>query len=151
MIRRSLALQVLLLVFGATACIVGLSTVVSMMFGQQAMLHSVTENGARVSKLLWMAIEKPMILGDDAATTREFAAIHANFPSVDIDIASFNGSVTYSTNPADVRKSVDALHDPRVVAPYKNALRGQAAEGRILTIAGKERYVQITPVPNGPT
>ena len=149
-LQRSLGLQILLLVFGVTALIVGLSSAVGMHLGKQSMLRSLEENGAQVSKLLWMAIEKPMLIGNDAATAREFVAIAENFPNAYVNIASFNGSVTYATAPADVRKHIDALYDARLLELYKLALQGKTTEGQVLTTEAKAHYLQFIPVPNAP-
>ena len=149
-LRRSLGLQILLLVFGVTAFIVGLSAFVSMQLGKQSMLHAMAEKGTQVNTLLRLAIEKPMLIGDDATTTHEFAVLSQKFPSAYISIASFNGTVTYATKTADVRKHIDALHDPSVTALYKSALQGQSPEGQMLSIAGKEHYVQSAPILNEP-
>jgi methyl-accepting chemotaxis protein len=50
-----------------------------------------------------------------------------------------------------VRKPVDALYIPSVVALYKRALQGLTSDGQILTLEGKENYVQVIPILNGPT
>ena len=150
-IQRSLALQILLLVFGVTALIVGLSAVISMRIGEQSkqsMLRNIAANGAQVSKLLRLAIEKPMLIGDDATTTSEFASIAKEFSSAYISIASFNETVTYATKPTDLRKSINTLYDERMVALYKRALQGQTPEGQVLITAGQAHYLQVTPILN---
>ncbi|MDR2696705.1 MAG: methyl-accepting chemotaxis protein [Deltaproteobacteria bacterium] len=149
-IRRSLGTQVLLLIFSVTLFIVGTSSVVGMLLGKQSLLQTLEANGEQVSKLLQMAIEKPMLIGDDATTSREFATIAKEFPTAYVNIASFNGIVTYATNPADVRKPIDALHLPGAVEQYKRALQGQASAGQMMTVEGSERYVRITPIMNAP-
>ena len=153
-LRRSLGTQILLLIVGVTALTVAVSSLVSMQIGRQAkhaMLRNMAENGEQVSSLLRLAIEKPMLIGDDATTTREFAFLAEKFPFAYVSIAGFNKSVTYATKTADVRKTLDALYDPRVAALYTRALQGQASPGQILTLEGKEHYVQGTPIPNNPS
>jgi methyl-accepting chemotaxis protein len=149
-IRRSLGTQILLLILGVTALSVGLTSVVGMLLGKQTMLESMAENGAQVGGLLQLAIEKPMRSGDDATTAHEFTVLAEKFPSAYISIASFNGSVTYATKAADVRKHIDALYDVRLTALHKRALQGQAAAGQLLTIEDKANYVQVTPILNEP-
>jgi len=149
-LRRSLNAQILMLTFGVTLVIVGMSSLVGMRLGNQGMMNTMEENGAQVSKLLRVAIEKPMLIGDDATTAHEFAIIAKELPSAYVNMASFDGSITYSTNPADVRKKIEDLHDLREETLYKRALQGHNPSGQVLTIDEQARYVQITPIFNEP-
>ena len=150
-IRQSLSRQILLLIVGVTALTVAASTLVSVQLGRQtkqAMFRNMTENGEQVSSLLRQTIEKPMLIGDDATTTREFTYLAEKFPSAYVAIASFDGTVTYSTSTSHVRKQVTALYDPHIADLYKIALQGLPPAGQILTLNGKENYVQAIPITN---
>jgi len=149
-LRRSLGLQILVLIFGVTTLVVGLSSFVSVRLGKQSMLHTMAESERQISNLLQMAIEKPMLIGDDATTASEFATLAEKFPSAYVSIASFTGSVTYSTKQANARKQINDLYDARMMELYKGALRGETHEGQLTTTADKIHYIQVTPIFNEP-
>ena len=152
-VPRPLSRQILLLIAGVTVFSVGLSSLVSIQIGKRAehaALRNMAASGADVSTLMQMAIEKPMVVGDDAMTRNEFIRVAEKFPTASVAVFSFDGTVTYSTKAGDVRKPVDTLYDPRAREMYRHALQGERS-GQVLTIDGKANYVQATPIMNDPT
>ena len=157
-IKRSLGLQAILLIFGICIIMVATAAGISYRFDNAAMMERMSEVSAEVSGLLRLVIDKPMLVGDDASTTKEFAFLAEKFPSINISIASFKGNVTYSTPSDEVRKDVDQLHTAGMSQEdrdifknaYRQALKGESPKGALLTVRGKKKYMHIAPIANTP-
>ena len=157
-IKRSLGIQAILLIFGITIVMVATATGISSRFDNTAMMERMGTTSAEVSGLLRLIIDKPMLVGDDASTTKEFAFLAEKFPSVGISIASFKGNVTYSTSPEEVRKELIQLHmvgmskEDRELfrSAYKRALKGESPKGEMLTVQGRQKYLHVSPIANAP-
>ena len=157
-IKRSLGVQALLLIFGITIIMVGAASLISSRFDNAAIMERMAGVSAEVSGLLRIIIDKPMLVGDDESTTKEFSFLSEKFPSVNISIASFKGNVTYSTSPQEVRKNIDQLHaDSMSTADrtlfndvYKQALEGKSPQGALLTVLDRKKYLHVTSIANSP-
>ena len=61
--------------------------------------------GARMETgLIYMGIEKPMVVGDNKGTTAEFRTIKSKFNHISAYMTSYAGNITYSTDESTVRK-----------------------------------------------
>ena len=158
LIRRSLGLQGILLIFGVTVIMVGASSGISARIESAAMHDRMEASSSELSGLLRLIIDKPMLVGDDEATAEEFAFLSRTFPTVSISIASFKGNITYSTMPDEVRKDIALLHgqsmsneDRKIFQDsYSQALKGEAPQGMLLSVQGRQKYLHVSPIANGP-
>ena len=157
-VRRSLGLQAALLIIGITALTLGASALVNNHFDKASMRESLEGHAREVSGLLRIVIDKPMIIGDDKATSAEFAFLAQKFPGIDIAIASFTGNVTYSTKPDDIRQeygrmfkgAMNADDKAAFDACYKKALGGGETPGRLLAVNGRSKFLHLSPIFNEP-
>jgi len=157
-LKRSLGLQGILLLFGITIVMVGASTVISTRMDNATMQKRLEENSIEISGLLRLSIDKPMIVGDDQGTSREFVFLSQKFPNTRISIASFTGSLTYSTDPGDVRKNIKDMHRAGMSSEdranyleiYSRALRGETSQGSLLTMNGNRKFLHVSPIYNAP-
>ena len=54
--------------------------------------------------LIYMGIEKPMIVGDNKGTADEFSKIKSKFGHITAYMTSYAGNITYSTDDTTLRK-----------------------------------------------
>lgn len=67
----------------------------------------------RESGMIKTAIDRPMLLGNDAGTRAEFAELARHYADTTVHLASFNGNITYSTRPEAERRDLsEVLTDP---------------------------------------
>ncbi len=157
-IRKSLGVQATLLICGITLLTMGISSAISMSFDNAAMRRSMQSSAAEVSGLLRLIINKPMVVGDDAATSAEFAFLSEKFSGVAISIASFTGNVTYSTVKSEVRKDINALYGSGIspddkalfLSSYQAALKGSTPGGEFIELGGRRKFLLVSPVMNEP-
>ncbi|MDR2050570.1 MAG: methyl-accepting chemotaxis protein [Deltaproteobacteria bacterium] len=155
-IKRSIGLQISLLITAITLITLGTSSLLNSRMENAAMLKQLEHESLRVSGLLRLIIDKPMLVGDDSATSREFDFLARNFADVYISIASFNKSVTYSTFPADVRKPLENALAGRMEKEsgnifrelYNSALGGSSPEGRVISMNGRSQFLHVSPIFN---
>ena len=108
-IQRYIGLQITLLIFGITMLTLGLSSAMNYVFDSGSMQRDMEHRAIDTSGLLRMIIDKPMVVGDDAGTSEEFKFLREKLEGVEISLASFSGSVTYSTIASQVRQDVKSL------------------------------------------
>lgn len=59
--------------------------------------------------LIYMGIEKPMIVGDNKGTADEFSKIKSKFGHITAYMTSYAGNITYSTDDTTLRKGFAAV------------------------------------------
>ncbi|MCL1939720.1 MAG: methyl-accepting chemotaxis protein [Desulfovibrionaceae bacterium] len=158
LVKRSLGFQATLLILGITILTLGASAFINARLDSAALQEDMESAARETSALLRMIIDKPMVIGDDKTTSEEFAFLAEKFPGVDVAIASFTGNITYSTKPGEVRKDISALFSSGMsekdralfTAAYRSALKGESPPSRVIKLDGRSRFLQMTPIKNGP-
>ncbi|MDL2316985.1 methyl-accepting chemotaxis protein [Desulfovibrio sp. OttesenSCG-928-A18] len=155
-IKRSLGMQVTLLIAGITIFTLSISAVIGDYFDDAAMYESMEASAAEMNGLLRIIVDKSMLVGDDVATSKEFAFLAKKFPEIHISIASFNSNITYSTRPNQIRKDISAVFAEALQPAdrtlfqgnYQEALKGKTPEGRLLTLSGRKAFLHVAPIFN---
>ena len=150
-IMRSINAQLSLLVAGISVLVFA-GVMLQNGLGQRALMskeiRAAAENEA---DLLYMSIEKPMVVGDSQATIAEFKAIREKFPKVSAYLASYTGNVTYSTRDDAVRQDmVKALPEASLKPLLEQSLKQQVKDSLFLDRDGKRLLARVTSIPNAP-
>ena len=121
-ISKSLSSKITVSIMAIALVIIGCIMAIEY-FGVQRMMCNQIKAGARVeTELMYMGIEKPMVIGDNKGTAEEFKKIQNKFSSVTAYMTSYAGNITYSTDESSLRKDFSkieknsdmaALHGPR--------------------------------------
>ncbi|EPR40254.1 methyl-accepting chemotaxis sensory transducer with Pas/Pac sensor [Desulfovibrio sp. X2] len=148
-LTKSLNAKIVLLV-SATALLVFASiTLLNAASQRRAMLEQMRASAARTAELISQAIEKPMVVGDDAGTREEFAAMRERYKDVSVYLTNFRGNVTYSTRPEAERRDFATLHsEPGLVALAARGLAEKTEDGSLFTVDGRSLFVEVMSVPN---
>ncbi len=148
-ISRSLGLKVLLLVSGLTILAFAGLFLANAHWQRQGSVSQISRAAGRVSDMLRMGIEEPMRLGKNAETAAQFAKLGAAHKDIQVYLTDFKGNVTYSTDPAAVRRDLpDIARDPGLAALVKKSLAGDFHGGDILPWAGGQAYVAVNSIAN---
>lgn len=158
LIKRSLGLQITLIIIGISILTLGTSIIAGLRFDSADMQNAMEETALHESGLLRIIVDKPMLVGDDEGTTEVFSFLSKEFSTTDISIAGFNSNITYSTNSADIRKDITqsmagamSARDRAVFEQrYKEALGGKSPNGALLQVNGKSKFLHVSPILNGP-
>ncbi|MBT9749181.1 HAMP domain-containing protein [Desulfovibrio desulfuricans] len=102
--------------------------------------------------LIYMGIEKPMIVGDNKGTADEFSKIKSKFGHITAYMTSYAGNITYSTDDTTLRKDFAAveadkdlagLHVRGLKQPIEEAIfidqNGKKILGSVFSIANQRR------------
>jgi methyl-accepting chemotaxis protein len=99
--------------------------------------------------LLFMLIEKPMVIGDSEGTTAEFNLIREKFHDVTAFLASFTGSVTYSTLEGVLRQDMKKVLPAAEIQPLLQKSQKEAIrESLFLEYEGKRHIARVISIPN---
>ncbi|MDR2892049.1 MAG: methyl-accepting chemotaxis protein [Deltaproteobacteria bacterium] len=149
-IEKSLGLQALTLIFLLTLLLLILGAAWDIYSGRSEALRDMERRVTEVGGLLRQSIEKPLRQGDDPGTAAQFDSLRQNFPGSGISIAGFNGKITYSTRPEEIRSELGRIYPPEVLEACRLALAGQAPEGGIISHNGRRKFMQVTTIENEP-
>ncbi|WP_449242159.1 methyl-accepting chemotaxis protein, partial [Desulfovibrio sp.] len=150
-IRDSINAKLTLLVaLIATAAFVGV-LLQNSLAQRSLMSATIKTSAAEMADVLFQGIEKPMVVGDSEGTTQEFRAIKEKFPLVAAYMTAFDGSVTYSTDEAILRRPVaEALPDAAIRPLLERGLKQPIRESTFLDSGGRHRVARVISIPNAP-
>ena len=104
-------MSIVAITFLVISCIMALEYV-----GVKKMMTDEIRAGARMETgLIYMGIEKPMIVGDNKGTTEEFSKIKNKFNHISAYMTSYAGNITYSTDDSTVRKDYTTVEQNKEV------------------------------------
>ncbi|KAB1442725.1 methyl-accepting chemotaxis protein [Pseudodesulfovibrio senegalensis] len=113
---------------------------------------SVHESADRIGDMLYMAIEEPMSIGDNAGTVGKFAQMAERYTDVRAYLVDYKGEITYSTNADTVRKSVfDVRSEGFLPGLVKEGLKKGIQEGDLLDIDGRLHFGEVKTIRNEPS
>ena len=105
-------MSIVAIAFLVISCIMALEYV-----GVKKMMTDEIRAGARMETgLIYMGIEKPMIVGDNKGTAEEFSKIKKNFNHISAYMTSYAGNITYSTDESVVRKDYTTVEADKSLA-----------------------------------
>ncbi|AGW12301.1 methyl-accepting chemotaxis protein [Megalodesulfovibrio gigas] len=151
-IRSSLALRLALLVAGLCFAVFVVLAWMGNASQRDNMLHQLAESMDDEAELLYLSIEKPMIVGDDASTRKEFATLGRKFTETSLYLTDFTGNITYSTTSSDVRRDfAQAVNVPAIQAMLQKGLAQPIREGSLVQTDGRSLFVEVFSVENQPS
>ena len=119
---------------------------------KKLMTDEIRSSAHMESGLIYMGIEKPMIVGDNKGTADEFGKIKSKFGHITAYMTSYTGNITYSTDDTPLRKdfaTVEAdkelagLHVRGLKQPIEEAVfidqNGKKILGSVFSIANQRR------------
>lgn len=151
-IRQRLSMKVALLVLGISLVVFTGLALVNASWQEENFRESLGQAITENSELLFHAIEKPMVIGDDSGTREQFSFIAEHYPHIKVYITSFRGNVTYSTQAQAERQDMDTLYsDPALMGMSKAALSGGNVETRLMDLGKDPVFVHSRSIPNDPS
>ncbi|SMP48930.1 methyl-accepting chemotaxis protein [Desulfonatronum lacustre] len=151
MLRNSLGAKILVLVTILTASVFVALLLVNSYWQRTDTMHQIDSMGTRVSDLLQMAIEEPMIVGDDEGTRDQFAKVENLYTDIDVYLTDFRGNITYATRPKVVREDMLTVYGQQEIrAILQEGLSRETDRAVLLDTAERPYYVRLRSIPNEP-
>jgi methyl-accepting chemotaxis protein len=148
-LNRSLNLQVAALVIvliGIT--LTGLFLAVSY-WQKENLIEEIHSASDRASSFLRLAIQDPMIIGDDMGTRSKFNEISSQFQDIKIFLTDFNGNITYSTEADTFRKDLPKVIENKDLDLFlAQSLKGVPSAGGIITHNNSPFYADVRSIAN---
>ncbi len=152
LLRNSLGAKVLVLVTILTASVFAVLLLVNSYWQRTDTMYQIDTMGARVSDLLQMAIEEPMIIGDDEGTRDQFTKVENLYADIDVFLTDFRGNITYATQPATVRKNMTSVHGQEVIREVLREGVSKVTDRAVLLDTPEgPYYVRLRSIPNEPS
>ncbi|WP_045221738.1 methyl-accepting chemotaxis protein [Desulfonatronum thioautotrophicum] len=152
LLRNSLGAKILVLVTVLTASVFLILLLVNSSWQRTDTMQQIDTLGTRVSDLLQMAIEEPMLIGDDTATREQFAKIEELYADVNVYLTDFRGNITYSTRQDTIRRDLTSVHQATQVREIlEEGLLRQIDRAVLLETADTSLYVRLRSIPNEPS
>jgi methyl-accepting chemotaxis protein len=118
---------------------------------RESMLHQMDTNLTRTSELIHSAISKPMVVGDDETTKKEFKDLSDRYKDTDTFVTNYKGNITYSTQLNTVRKDISAIYkDPQLLKLKEKCLKQNESGSTIFQTGEKTFYAHAASIPNEP-
>jgi methyl-accepting chemotaxis protein len=151
MLKKSLGAKILVLVSVLTATVFSALFVVNSYWQRNDTMNQIDRMGVRVTDLLQMAIEGPMMVGDDKGTHQQFGKVADLYSDVTIHLTDFRGNVTYSTRPEVVREDAsELLVRPDARKLLADGLNQDIDHGMLLQETDTASYARVRSIANGP-
>ena len=148
-IRQRLGAKIALTITLIAAAVFTLLAVLTTSWMKTAMVEELERSVAEEAEILGRGIEKPMLVGDDAGTRREFAYMAEHLPGTKVVMTNFRNNITYSTDAEDVRKDLPQVmkaQDVRDLAA-RTLAQGQG-DKLLLEDNGAETFLSTKPIFN---
>jgi methyl-accepting chemotaxis protein len=149
---RSIRVKALTLVSLIAALALGCLFWANASWQRQSALDRIRQAGAAEAELVRLIVDEPMRVGDNAATTAQFAKIASGGSRLSVALADFRGQITYATDAASLRRPLtEAMPGPALAALLQAAL-GQGRDGDGLETApdGRTGYATVRSIKNAP-
>jgi len=150
-IRKSLTAKILVLTLAISGVVfLGLFLATSS-WQKKAILGEVKHSAERSSRMISMAVEEPMRLGDNDATRARFGELARQDKDIDIYMVDYAGNITYSTDNATERKDInEVLPHEDCRALVARSLKNKIEAGDLMKMAGINFYTEVKTIPNEP-
>lgn len=148
-IKKSIGLKALLLIAFISVLVFAVLIGVTAVRQKDSMLGQLDTSLNRVSELVKLSIDGPMLIGDDGGTKAQFAKLAERYPDTQVYITNFKNNITYSTQLDTVRKDMDSVFkNPDAVNLTERALKSKVVEGMLLEDGASSFLVRSTSIPN---
>lgn len=148
-VRNSIGAKTSLLVSVVSIVVFLVLVSISSYMERATMMKELDASMTRASELVQLAIEKPMIVGDDAATREEFKYLSGKYADTTIYLTNFKGNVTYSTDTQIERRDLEqVLTSESATALTRKALKEEIREGIIIVDEGLPHFLRVSSIPN---
>jgi len=149
--KRSLGAKLMAITAVVLVVVFGLLLMVASWNQRRASLAEIGHGAERMSELLYMAIAKPMSIGDNEGTTEKFAEIAAKYHDVEVYLTNFKAEITYATKVDTLRQPLaKPLPYPQVQAMVQERLRKTGTHGEMVELDGAPYFLEVRSVPNAP-
>ena len=120
---RSIRIKALILVSLVAAAALGGLFAANTLWQREMALTRIRETGAVEAELIKLIVSEPMVIGDNAATTAQFAKIAASRQHLKAYLTDFQGRITYATDAASLRRPLaEVAASPGLSARLQAAL-----------------------------
>ncbi|GAB6060335.1 methyl-accepting chemotaxis protein [Desulfonatronum parangueonense] len=151
-LRASLGTKILVLVSILTATVFTALFLVNSYWQRSDAMSQIDRMGLRVTDLLQLAIEEPMLIGDDAGTRAQFAKVAGLYSDVDIYLTDFRGNITYSTQHEVIRRDMLTVVDhDQIRELLQDGLLRETDREVLIEQAEATKYVRLRSIPNEPS
>ena len=142
-----ITMSIVAITFLVISCIVALEYV-----GVKKMMTDEIRAGAHMETgLIYMGIEKPMIVGDNKGTAEEFTKIKSKFNHISAYMTSYAGNITYSTDESILRKDYSAVEKNKDLASlHTRGLKEPLEEAVFIDQNGKKILGSVFSIKNQP-
>ena len=148
-LKRSLSLKIIGLVAGVGLVVFATLSAITSVSMENSMNQQMVKSVTQSVTLIFRAIERPMVVGDDEGTTEEFAAIGQEFPDSFIYMTNFKGNITYSTDTAAIRQDFNDVKDNDVLQRVMADSLAQEIEETGRVSLGDQTYLfNVKSIPN---
>src|SRR6218665_3076195 len=103
-IRKSIGLKTHTLIAGISVVVFTILIDVTTQRQYDGMLGQMDTALTRVSELIKLATDGPMLVGDDDGTKAQFSLLAKRYPDTQVYITNFKNNITYSTRTGTLRK-----------------------------------------------
>ena len=116
LLSRSLNFKITLSIVAITFLVISSIMTLEYVGVKKLMTDEIRASARMETGLIYMGIEKPMIVGDNEGTAEEFSKIKTKFSHVSAYMTSYKGNITYSTDESTVRKDFTAVEADKKLA-----------------------------------
>ena len=151
-IKERLNLKLLLIMAFVSLIVFGMLIVFIAQSHKTALLKQISISCSQKAELMRLAIEKPMLMGDDEGTKHEFKILAEKDRNTSIYLTNYKGNVTYSTKSGDVRKNFDSLFSQDdIVNLVFSGLKEIKQSQLMVKIKHKDYFIKTITIKNEPT
>ncbi|MFV0422246.1 methyl-accepting chemotaxis protein [Oleidesulfovibrio sp.] len=148
-IKNSIGLKTLALIACISVLVFSVLIGVTAVRQKDSMVEQLDTSLNRVSELVKLSIDGPMLIGDDDGTKAQFAKLAERYPDTQVYITNFKNNITYSTQLDTVRKNMDKVFtNAEAIDLSRRALKVEAQEGMLLEDGGNSFLLRSTSIPN---
>ncbi len=151
-IRKSLTAKVLVLTLAVSGVVFLCLFLATSFWQRRAILGEVRHSSARSSRMISMAVDEPMRIGDNEATRARFADLARQDKDVNIYMVDYGGNITYATDNSTERKDLAAvLPNPAFKAMLTRGLKENVDAGDVMSFGGTNYYTEVKTIANEPS
>jgi len=147
--RSHVNARVTALVVGICVIVFAVLVVISSTWQNKAMVTQLDLSLTRTSELIKQTVEKPMVVGDDKSTKKEFVYLKDKYPDTEIYLTNFKGNVTYSTVAETVRRDFSTVYaEQDIQGLVASSLTEDVESGLLTNSGGRDLFMRVMTIPN---
>ena len=116
---------------------------------RQGMREQMETGMANEAQLIYRAIERPMIIGDDAGTRSEFASLAKQHTDARIMMTDFKGRITYATDKALEGQTISSVQPEKDISDLTTKSLKEKVDTGLQTVSQKKNWsLRVVSIPN---